>query len=93
VDTDGGNFIGNCGKDNGAKAGYCAFHDYDLNTGKFAMQSIWSNAAGACVMTGKLGLEVAAPAPQKSSIGAKVSVQISTTQSGHARRSPAPAVS
>ena len=179
VVTDGGNFIGDCGKGNGGKAGYCAFHDYDLyqtgstrtflpwinlpfqldagmncgegfvnspgtydgfslaaghetmeaisdpmvtawydskdkvsgggeiadkcawggaawgghdpfgditlKTGSFAMQSIWSNAAGACVMSGKLGLKVAAPAPQNSVIGAQVSVQITATQSGHAR--------
>jgi len=179
VQTDGGSFIGNCGKNNGATAGYCAFHDYDLyqtgstrtflpwinlpfqldagvncgegfvnspgtydgfslaaghetmeaisdpmvtawydsrdkvsgggeiadkcawggaawgghdpfgditlKTGKFAVQSIWSNAAGACVMSGKLGLKVVTPAAQKSGIGAHVSMQISTRQNGHAR--------
>lgn len=178
VQTDGGNFIGNCGKDTGVTAGYCAFHDYDLyqtgttrrflpwinvpfqldagtgcgegfvnkpgtydgfslaaghetmeaiadptvsawydaqdkvsgggeiadkcawggaawgghdpigditlRTGTFAMQSLWSNAAGACVMSGKLSLTVATPAKHKSAVGAHVSLQISARLGGHA---------
>jgi hypothetical protein len=179
VKTDGGNFIGNCGKDSGTSAGYCAFHDYDLyqtgstrtflpwvnlpfeldagancgegyvnspgiydgfslaaghetmeaitdpmvtawydakdkvsgggeiadkfawggaawgghdpfgditlKTGKFAMQSLWSNAANACVMSGKLTLTVITPAAQRSAIGAHVTLQITARQSGRAR--------
>ena len=55
-----------------------------LATGTFAVQSLWSNAAGRCVMTGKLHLTVTAPKPQASVRGSKVSLPIKTSQNGHA---------
>jgi putative Ig domain-containing protein len=55
-----------------------------LATGNFAMQSLWSNAVGGCVMTGKLHLTVTAPKPQTSKLGAAVSLLIKTAENGHA---------
>jgi large repetitive protein len=49
------------------------------------MQSLWSNAADACVMSGKLALTVVAPATQNDAIGAHVSLPITTKRSGRAR--------
>lgn len=58
--------------------------DLKLATGTFAMQSLWSNAVGGCVMTGKLHLAVTAPRPQTSVLGSKVSLAIKTSENGHA---------
>ena len=55
-----------------------------LATGTFAMQSLWSNAAGGCVMSGKLNLTATPPAPQSSLLGSKVSLTVQTTGNGHA---------
>ncbi len=40
------------------------------------MQSLWSNAAGRCLLTSAPGLMVATPGTQKSTLGASVSVQV-----------------
>jgi hypothetical protein len=45
----------------------------------FAMQSLWSNAAGRCVMKTIPTLSVATPAAQKSILGTAVSLQIHAT--------------
>jgi 3D (Asp-Asp-Asp) domain-containing protein len=45
----------------------------------FAMQSLWSNAAGHCVMTTSPKLYVRTPATQKSTLGKTVSLQLSAT--------------
>jgi hypothetical protein len=45
----------------------------------FAMQSLWSNAAGRCVMTTSPTLYVPTPPAQKSVLGKAVSLQLSAT--------------
>jgi hypothetical protein len=45
----------------------------------FAMQSVWSNAVGRCVMTTSPKLYVPMPATQKSTLGKAVSLQLSAT--------------
>ena len=53
-----------------------------MNGVPYAMQSLWSNAAGGCVMTGDLGLTVTTPANQSSTPGTAISpiqIQASTT--------------
>jgi hypothetical protein len=53
-----------------------------LNGGSYAMQSLWSNAAGGCVMTGSLGLKITTPATESSTIGTAITplqIQASTT--------------
>jgi hypothetical protein len=57
--------------------------DVTLATGSFAMQSLWSNAAGGCVMDGRLPFSVTPLKNQASAIGHAVSVQV------HAATSPA----
>ncbi len=52
------------------------YGDVTLSTGTFAMQSLWSNAAGRCVMTTSPKLYVPAPATQKSVLGRPVSLQL-----------------
>jgi serine protease len=44
-----------------------------LNGGSYAMQSLWSNAAGGCVMTGALGLKITTPPNQFSTPGTAIS--------------------
>jgi Ricin-type beta-trefoil lectin domain/Putative Ig domain len=46
-----------------------------LSTGTFAMQSLWSNAAGGCVMSTDR-VTVTSPGSQSSTIGTRVSLQI-----------------
>ncbi|HTR91206.1 MAG TPA: ricin-type beta-trefoil lectin domain protein [Trebonia sp.] len=58
--------------------------DVKLATGTFAMQSLWSNAAGGCVMSGKLNITATPPAPQSSLLGSKVSLTVKTSGNGHA---------
>jgi Putative Ig domain len=55
-----------------------------LTTGSFAMQSLWSNARGSCVMNGALKLSVTTPAAQRSILGKGVSLQIRATLGGRA---------
>ncbi len=50
--------------------------DVTLSTGSFAMQSLWSNAAGACVMTAAPSLTVTNPGTQTSTLGVAVSLGI-----------------
>ena len=62
--------------------GGAAFGDIDpagdvtLPTGTFAMQSLWSNAARACVLTTAPTLTVATPDPQRSLLGADSVLQV-----------------
>jgi len=81
----GGEIADKCAWGGAAWGGHDPFGDITLKTGKFAMQSLWSNAAGACVMSGKLTLTVVTPATQKSALGARVSLPITARQSGRAR--------
>jgi hypothetical protein len=53
-----------------------------MATGTFAMQSLWSNATGGCVMTGSLPLSVTTPATQASTLGKAVSLQIEASIGG-----------
>ena len=55
-----------------------------LATGSFPMQSLWSNAAGGCVMSGKLNLHAIAPAPQSSVLGSKVNLAVAVSGNAHA---------
>ena len=52
------------------------FGDVTLSTGKFAMQSLWSNAAGRCVMTTNPKLYVPGLPAQKAVLGKAVSLQL-----------------
>jgi serine protease len=54
------------------------FGDVTLTTGKFAMQSLWSNAAGRCVMTTSPKLYVAGLPAQKAVLGKAVSLRLTT---------------
>jgi len=61
--------------------------DVSLSTGRFAMQSLWSNIAGGCVMSsGKLPLSVTRLGNQVSTTGKAVSLHV------QARTSPASTV-
>jgi hypothetical protein len=50
--------------------------DITLSTGTFAMQSLWSNAYGRCMMTSSPHLSVTSPGTQNSTLGKTVSLQI-----------------
>ncbi|MGO9082953.1 MAG: Ig domain-containing protein, partial [Streptosporangiaceae bacterium] len=60
--------------------------DVSLSTGSFAMQSLWSNAASACVMsapqTTKDTVTVTSPGNHKNVAGGKFSLAISGSSSG-----------
>jgi hypothetical protein len=58
--------------------------DVTLATGSFAMQSLWSNAANACVMaaSGEDTVTVTNPGNKSSYAQATVSLQLSATSSG-----------
>jgi hypothetical protein len=58
--------------------------DLTLSTGTFAMQSLWSNALGKCVMNGGLPLSVTTPAAQQSTVGKGIVLTIHATLGGHA---------
>jgi hypothetical protein len=57
--------------------------DVALFTGTFAMQSLWSNAAGRCVMTSAPHLSVTKPGTQKNILGKAVSLQIHASSNTH----------
>ena len=68
----------------GEIADKCAWHspdgDVTLSTGSFAMQSLWSNAAGTCVMTPSSGgVAVTSPGSQHSTAGQQVRLRITAT--------------
>jgi Ricin-type beta-trefoil lectin domain len=50
--------------------------DITLSTGTFAVQSLWSNAYGRCMMTSAPHLSVSNPGTQNSKLGKTVSLQI-----------------
>jgi len=60
--------------------------DITLATGKFAVQSLWSNAADGCVMSTVPQLAVTSPGAQKAVLGNAVSLQV------HASSSPGTAL-
>ena len=55
------------------------YGDVTLATGKFAVQSLWSNAISGCAMS---PLTVTTPATQSSTIGKAVSLQITVSTGG-----------
>ena len=56
-----------------------AYGDLTLSTGTFAMQGLWSNADGGCVMPGAAVLTVASPGSQASTLGVAVNLGVSAT--------------
>jgi hypothetical protein len=52
--------------------------DVSLTNGTFAMQSLWSNDWGQCVMTSSPYLDIFSPGNQSSLLGSSVSLGIST---------------
>lgn len=50
--------------------------DVALSTGTYAMQSLWSNTYGRCMMTSSPHLSVASPGTQRSTLGRAVSLQV-----------------
>jgi serine protease len=53
-----------------------------VGPGTFAMQSLWSNATGGCVMNGGLPLSVTTPATQTATLGKAVSLKITASIGG-----------
>ena len=67
-------------------AGPGALADVTLSTGTFAMQSLWSNRAGGCVMsTTADALTVTDPGAQTSTSGTAVRLQMTATSGSGAR--------
>jgi hypothetical protein len=64
------------GGSNWGALGSDPYGDVTLSTGTFAMQSLWSNAAGRCVLTTSPRLAVTTPGTQKTILGTGVSVQV-----------------
>jgi Ricin-type beta-trefoil lectin domain/Putative Ig domain len=60
--------------------------DVTLTTGKFAMQSLWSNAAGRCVMTTSPRLYVAGLPAQKAVLGKAISLPLTTVTNTGAQK-------
>jgi hypothetical protein len=56
-----------------------AYGDLTLSTGTFAVQGLWSNADGGCVMPGAAVLTVANPGSQASTLGVGVNLSVSAT--------------
>jgi hypothetical protein len=58
--------------------------DMLLSTGSFAMQSLWSNAAGGCVMANvaKDTVTLTSPGTRSGNVGDNVSLQLSASSSG-----------
>jgi Ricin-type beta-trefoil lectin domain/Putative Ig domain len=57
--------------------------DVTLSTGSFAMQSLWSNADGGCVMKPAGTLTVTNPGTQTSTLGVPVSLAIDATSTSN----------
>jgi hypothetical protein len=64
------------GGSNWGKLGSDPYGDVTLSTGSFAMQSLWSNAAGRCVLTTSPRLTVSRPGTQKSTLGRPATLQV-----------------
>ncbi len=56
--------------------------DVTLSTGTFAMQSLWSNAAGGCVMASGPSLTISSPGTQTSTLGVNVDLSMSASGGG-----------
>jgi hypothetical protein len=50
-----------------------------LSTGTFAMQSLWSNADGGCVLASGPGVTITSPGMQASTLGVAVSLTVSAS--------------
>jgi hypothetical protein len=64
------------GGSNWGKLGSDPYGDVTLSTGRFAMQSLWSNAAGRCLLTTDPVLNVSTSGTQTNDLGSRVSVQV-----------------
>jgi hypothetical protein len=67
----GGSIWGRIGSD--------PYGDVKLKTGTYAMQSLWSNKLGRCVLTTSPKLTVTAPGTVRATLGAHTSVQVKAT--------------
>jgi serine protease len=56
-----------------------------LSTGTFAVQSLWSNAAGGCVMSGKLAMSITGLRTQYGVLGKHASLPVRVTSNGRAQ--------
>jgi hypothetical protein len=73
------------GGSNWGKLGSDPYGDVTLSTGTFAMQSLWSNSTGGCVLTTTPRLTLSTPGTQKSTLGVPVSLQVrASTNTGRA---------
>jgi serine protease len=59
------------------------FGNLAVGGGTFAMQSLWSNATGGCVLNGTLALSVTTPATQTATLGKAVSLKITASVGGN----------
>jgi serine protease len=64
------------GGSNWGKLGSDPYGDVTMSTGSFAMQSLWSNAAGRCVQTTSPSLAVSRPGNQAGVLGARARLQV-----------------
>jgi hypothetical protein len=57
--------------------------DVTLSTGQYAMQSLWSNAAGGCVITGAVQdkVRITSPGTRSGTVGQAVSLQVQGSSS------------
>jgi ricin-type beta-trefoil lectin protein/putative Ig domain-containing protein len=78
-DTSGGEIGDKCDWALGVKGA-----NVTLPTGTFAMQPLWSNAAGGCVMaaTGEDTVSITSPGTQNTGVNGTVSLQLTGTSSG-----------
>jgi putative Ig domain-containing protein/ricin-type beta-trefoil lectin protein len=78
----GGEIAEKCAFDGSWAAG-APHGDVTLSTGTFAMQSLWSNAAGGCVLTGAVQdkVTITSPGTQSTRAGESVNLQVQGTSS------------
>jgi hypothetical protein len=78
----GGEIAEKCAFD-GSWAATAPHGDVTLSTGTFAMQSLWSNAAGGCVLTGakKDQVTITSPGTQSTPEGSSVDLQVQGSSS------------
>jgi hypothetical protein len=77
TDPVGGSWLDpNDGSEVGDKCG--TFFDLTLATGAFAMEDLWSNAAGGCVATGAIqdSIKITSPGTQTGTVGTSVTLAI-----------------
>ena len=74
----GGEIADKCawGGSNWGQLGSDPYGNITLSTGTFAMQSLWSNTDGSCVMSSAFSLTVTQPRTQSSTLGSSVVLQV-----------------